>query len=115
MAANYDAKAGNFYKFASLASSATADHTFDKPVKRIICMDAVQICQKNVDTSTTPATVTYPVVATLVTNEKYEFPNDFGYPATLHLKNGGGSAVVPTFAVDEFGDVENENYFVVEV
>lgn len=98
---NYSAHAGNQYVFSTLAASASADIKFDRPVKRIkfegssgfIVLDS---------TSTEVGFIT----------DVAEFPNNYGYPYQIKVKNPDASnTVAPTVQVLEYGDSVNENYF----
>ena len=101
MASNYTAHAGNVYVFDTLSASGEADLEFDKPVKRIKFEGSVGFIIQDTNGDDVG-----------FINDVAEFPNKFGYPIVLHVKNPDAeNTVAPTVQVFEYGDAICDGYF----
>lgn len=101
MAQNFVANAGNLYVFDTLSASGSATIEFDKPVKRIKFEGSAGFIIKDSNGDEVG-----------FITDIAEFPNNYGYPIAITVKNPDGSnTVAPTVQVLEYGDAINTKYF----
>lgn len=97
---------GNMLQFGSVTASGTDTLEFNKPVKKF--MSNVEMVLTS-DDGDELINITPDVV--------YEFPNNFGYPGYINVKNPDTqNAITPVIFVVEFGDATKDEYFkVIEI
>lgn len=100
MAANFVSKHGNAYNFGTFEADTPLDIEFDKPVKELripLTLDFLAGSTPEVYDSSS------------YNGEIVKFPNIGGYP--IKFKVGGTADNDCIIAVNEYGDVANEDYF----
>lgn len=91
---------GNTYVFEALAAAGTATLDLEDAVKKVMFNNDIVLCNDDFDEQ-----------FECKANVLYEFPNIFGYPSKLFVKNTGNAGIIPKVFVAEYGDAIADDYF----